>query len=483
MTYFQGMRDYADQQRRLQQDISNYLDRNLQISRRKEEEERHKLEQKWKEEQEKASSEGSDIEKDVKLICGFDKIKRPGLLVMSEHPAEQDLDSPCCTSENFTDFSVSNISSVVHSPNLLQNMPPAELLLSPQYCPAVKARKLFTVSKVLSPSSPISSGGKPLGDLPTSPLTFQPATLVNPNVESVVSQTGSELAQLSVYNSSDLAEVLAAENVNNLIQNMMVANVCVNESNTTKLGSITEKREDSDWSEKITNNQSDSSNLSVDTDSSKKDQVSSADKSSVSTCKKDVAIDDSDLEKVPVPDIIEDSDDVFDENLQFEQTQNDLTAEKNDKNNLIEDSAIEKSKENKAKHIHYYGSDAGNGENCSDDSSTKTDKDIITTHSIGNNISENVKCSKPKESDTSQKDSGIGSYENEHWTKIESTECSVVSGADKTKPNFHTTLTMNGLTQELASVLENLDGETTTTTTTTASAESGKCLLMSLYSV
>ncbi|KAJ8309008.1 hypothetical protein KUTeg_013882 [Tegillarca granosa] len=89
---------------------------------------------------------------------------------------------------------------------------------------------------------------------------------------------------------------------------------------------------------------------------------------------------------------------------------------------------------------------------------------------------DHVKDSVPditEEADTSQKDSGIGSYENEHWTKIETTECNLVSGADKTKPNFHTTLTMNGLTQELASVLENLDGETTTTTAAAGASESG----------
>lgn len=64
------------------------------------------------------------------------------------------------------------------------------------------------------------------------------------------------------------------------------------------------------------------------------------------------------------------------------------------------------------------------------------------------------------------KESGHNNSENEQWTQIESSEIpsSVMNGhavLSKTteNPNFQSSLTMNGLTEELASVLESIENK------------------------
>ena len=170
----QGIKDYAEQQRRLQQDIKTYLDRNRDLAHKllKERETVAKIPDKVLEEDlEKARAEEivetSDKDGEIDLISeendlitdehfyipSEDKISRPKLLFLPERSPESDLESPACVPEHID--LLHPLQTAVEQQDMVSLTLPVSSgqdLLSPQYCPKMTAKKLFSVTRVTSPT-------------------------------------------------------------------------------------------------------------------------------------------------------------------------------------------------------------------------------------------------------------------------------------------------------------------------------------------
>ena len=183
----QGIKDYAEQQRRLQQDIRTYLERNRDLAHKqlREQDNISKVEKKASHEshegQARAKTEegvlvgfelnGNNGEDEIgnevielhsaehSYIPSEDRISRPKLLFLHERSPESDLESPESISENFS------LMPSLEQPEMLTLALPTSTgqdLLSPQYCPKMTARKLFSVTRVTSPT--LASPTNPLLD-------------------------------------------------------------------------------------------------------------------------------------------------------------------------------------------------------------------------------------------------------------------------------------------------------------------------------
>ncbi|KAL4238283.1 hypothetical protein ACF0H5_002995 [Mactra antiquata] len=170
-----GVKDYADQQKRLQKDITTLLDRNRDILRHREEEQRQ-LEIRNQENARKLEEAARDIENSHEYIPSGDSIHRPKLLCIPHTHLcpEHELDSPVLGNEFFLDAS-SPVTSVTLT------APAGAELLSPQYCPnpKVTAKKIFSVTRVTSPTSESSfmlpNYGSVVTDVINSPTQVHPA--------------------------------------------------------------------------------------------------------------------------------------------------------------------------------------------------------------------------------------------------------------------------------------------------------------------
>lgn len=153
----QGVKDYADQQRRLQKEINSLLERNRDLMHKREEEQRQ-IEIRNKENARKLQEAACDISVDEghEYIPSGDGIHRPKLLFLPlpQMCPEHELDSPVLGEEL--------IFEAIPPAQTLQLAPPTGTdLLSPQYCPNPKAtaKKIFSVTRVTSPTG-LSSKGK-----------------------------------------------------------------------------------------------------------------------------------------------------------------------------------------------------------------------------------------------------------------------------------------------------------------------------------
>ncbi|XP_045172941.2 protein phosphatase 1 regulatory subunit 37-like [Mercenaria mercenaria] len=145
-----GVKDYADQQKRLQKDISCLLERNRDLMHKREEEQRQ-IELKNQENARKLQEAACDIsfEESHEYIPSGDGIHRPKLLFLPLTPLcpERELDSPVLGEEY--------ILEATPPAQTIQLAPPTGTdLLSPQYCPNPKAtaKKIFSVTRVASPT-------------------------------------------------------------------------------------------------------------------------------------------------------------------------------------------------------------------------------------------------------------------------------------------------------------------------------------------
>ena len=221
----QGIKDYAEQQKRLQQDIKTYLDRNRDLAHKlmKEKEALAKAEAKILEhdqaqliheeitvtavEQQLKASESALTSAEKDLISDENvyipseyKINRPKLLFLPENSPERDLESPACVQENIS--LLHPLQTVDQSDvNPLTLQPPlssGQDLLSPQYCPKMTARKLFSVTRVTSPtlappanvlldssnkSLPVSHICTPLSSVPASSPLVSSLTIETMNLD------------------------------------------------------------------------------------------------------------------------------------------------------------------------------------------------------------------------------------------------------------------------------------------------------------
>ncbi|KAL8619651.1 hypothetical protein ACOMHN_019706 [Nucella lapillus] len=200
-----GMKDYAEQQRRLLQEIQSYMERNQQAVLAREEEETRQLEERAQVEMAARASVQSAITSAQEAIQAHPEMMyvpapspepeekpRPSLLFQAHRLTPQEsLESPHCTEmdfltgkqgeavgEDMPDVSVSSPPLTLDLPNPLTShpsvmtsqsdpgmalplakpiisrirSPPSELLLSPQYYPKPTARKIFSVSRVVEAS-------------------------------------------------------------------------------------------------------------------------------------------------------------------------------------------------------------------------------------------------------------------------------------------------------------------------------------------
>lgn len=224
------MKDYADQQRRLQMDINNFLSRNKDLALKREEEERRKMEERAIEntrlkqlEEEKAAMAENDVADSIEYIPTCTKIRRPNLLFPFDCP-QQTLDSPgiggTFNLDHWPDPVVDiPLPPVVSGANQLVSPPPGELLLSPQYCVRTKAKKLFTVSKVGSGSvSPLKTGP----NTTPSSVSMIPSALPGPTSPiNVLSAMQPEFSQPSPENRIDGTGIASSHNVHTLIHQII----------------------------------------------------------------------------------------------------------------------------------------------------------------------------------------------------------------------------------------------------------------------
>ncbi|XP_052766356.1 protein phosphatase 1 regulatory subunit 37-like [Mya arenaria] len=178
-----GVKDYAEQQKRLQKDIASCLERNRDIFRKLEDEKRL-LEEKNQENARKLEEASEDLTESSEYIPSGDTIHRPKLLFIPQpiYIPEHELDSPVLGQNfEFEEFNFESTSGVTKPKQL--SVPQGADLLSPQYCanPKATAKKIFSVTKVTSPlqAAPLSSNSTGLPGFSFSTLTSAVNSVIN----------------------------------------------------------------------------------------------------------------------------------------------------------------------------------------------------------------------------------------------------------------------------------------------------------------
>lgn len=233
--FFQSMKDYAEQQRRLHQDINNHLERNRDIIRKIDE--RRKIEETLLKEEAMKNTmtvmNGNDVKlDDVPYIPSLDKIKRPKLLFMQEKSREQSLDSPECLPDLVASPPVT--SPLATASSLTPPLPSGDLLLSPQYCEKMKAKKLFSITKVdesalsgISVSSPVN--------VPVSLQQMLPCDQSALSLDNQLPVLNSSLMSSDIVTPTSLCHTLVSETVDNYIQQIVCDNALNTEGNERRL--------------------------------------------------------------------------------------------------------------------------------------------------------------------------------------------------------------------------------------------------------
>lgn len=362
----------------------------------------YKLEQEKfiKEKEIEKDKDKESSENDSSYIESCDRVKRPMLLIMPDCPPEMSLDSPHCTEESVDYIPFPNSNSIITTP-------PGDLLLSPQYCPSVKARKIFTVSHVKnsSLSSPITNSPLsppaisvslllPSVDIPSALPNSLPVVPLQPVIVASSNDIEGEcdpdiekmkrgdlnmasLPKMEPVTVSDLSNALIDESVNHILNQV----IC-DEPNYVEDTIKTNKRE----------------------------VVSAIDDD------KEVTID-TKISHVNV--VITDIDDANCDEKTLQNVQSNI-----DPCSTINNSDAEQSKKSN-----------NSGDNHSETSNLTNGCDVLTSKNV------------IEQSGVRDLDSGVGSYDCEQWTNVE----------DSVKPNFQTSFTLNGLTKELESAIEGLD--------------------------
>lgn len=356
-----GVKDYMEQQKRLQQDINSFTERNRDLQRKKEAEMRESMKQK-KTPEEDLEIVGTGENSPISLLTPASTVRRPSLLVI-ETAAESMLDSPVA-SEVFR--------APVVAP-ILTSTPPGELLLSPQYTTAVKAKKIFTVSKV--------------------------------EIKSLLSPTGPMVSSIPVLSPSSLLTTSTALSQGDTIPTQItpatLQTILANPILCAPLSSVPAPPESS------------SSDLQTKPEATVTEFV------------KDIVVDLAD-NAIAMCDQCQHS------NCEAETSSTEAVSD----------------------------TDTSKGEK--ETSCTGAPFNTDTSNTCNN---ENIRTEDPVPSTPNpSKESGLSNSENEQWTQIESSEIpsSIMNGhavLSKTteNPNFQSSLTMNGLTEELASVLESIE--------------------------
>ncbi|XP_055957015.1 protein phosphatase 1 regulatory subunit 37 isoform X2 [Patella vulgata] len=482
-----GVKDYADQQRRLQQEIIWYQERNQVRALEREEEERRKLEERAQQEADlrkaaEALKEAQLEDQAMAYIPSMDKIQRPKLLFSNDQTPQQTLESPIVNDAQTTPEKnrVAGHSQGMDSPCFL-SPPPADLLLSPQYCPDLTAKKIFTVSRVTD--STVIKGGIQTVDSPGAcvdisksldepHLLVSPGTLcqnmasetMNDYIEQIVSEASKEdddcdSGESDANGTIDTNSTIECDSESDKPQ------LCSNDS--TKLETedikpnfiplaVSPSDARNDFSEPVIDSGSSNvksgnkldplgvlnldsklcdsdlltiANANSEVISEPQDNVNLSDVKYNSENVKPIELSDSivaELSTLPYEEINPPSFDMLNslENTKFSDSVTNYAKD----NNLNFEKSIEKLVEN---------------EEMGESSSAIT---MNTANEL--NLPSNVKSSENMDSLTGP----------DQWLKIDSLDLvqqnKLKTVFDTNKPDFHTNLTMNGLTEELASALD-----------------------------
>lgn len=514
-----GIKDYIDQQKRLQQDINKKLEENRDKF--------YKLEnQKDVKKEDEELSENISTENEASYLALCETVKRPSMLIMPECSPEMSLDSPHCTDKT-CDYNYIPFANPSHG----ISTPPGELLLSPQYCPSVKARKIFTVSKV-DKSSPVPLPGPPIvpAILPPSvdlsmalphvlPIVPLQPVLVGSSrdiPEAIVAERD-VISMVSIPNIqpmtvSDLTNALVDESVNHILNQIICdENAIVKDSftpgpietvsdDTAVAGDTTicddnimaagvvsdiEQSNDTKLCDVDTNTVT-AGDTDTDVDFNKELAVDAKICDNNVMASDDIRICEDDNITDPVVDkhieIVCDTEICDDENLAALDLNSDTkicdddvvtigkdTNSDHEKTKIIQDVANAKTVDIKddQKEIEVICMTSDVDQKESECIHNNTSLTVQSNNILSNLDSEgNTDANRCQISDLTNgcefitnneyidpitvlrdTDSGVGSYDCEQWTNVE----------ESVKPNFQTSFTLNGLTQELASAIEGFD--------------------------
>ncbi|KAK3093325.1 hypothetical protein FSP39_014146 [Pinctada imbricata] len=412
-----GMKDYAEQQRRLQDELSRCLERNRDLAKAKakEAESQAKMSESKTKPEPVTEEKEEMVPTEASLLESLDTVRRPGLLFIRDPPMiplEQTLDSPHVCPVPTSQFAgIMGLSTSLPSRDVVSSLdsptlgipsipiatPPAEVILSPQYVPQVKKKKVFTVSKVDIQSliSPTAMSVLPA----TSKIILSP-TISNMTFSGCASP---ELPKSQfVSNDSKFMLLLADPDKADGLMDYD------NERESMESEEVSEKEE----------LQADSSQSGVIQENA---QEVIGDSPGISMCNKG----DSQVHSETVPKTEESSSPLESENSESQVS--DISCDK----------------------VNQSGKSAN---------TVKTENINIVEFSV---VSNDGMQNKNK---IAVQDSKINNTENEQWTHVKHPvpDSDVLSDQNKLEtgnPDFHSTFTMNGMTQELASALDNIDTE------------------------
>ncbi|XP_071081394.1 protein phosphatase 1 regulatory subunit 37-like isoform X1 [Haliotis cracherodii] len=392
-----GMKDYAEQQRRLHQEIMVYCERNQQQT--VEREERQKQEKVEHARQEAARQEVVNVvraaqealQSNMDYIPSAEKIQRPKLLFSNILAPQRSLESPGdfhednipVTSPPASSQNLSLCLPPTTTPQQLLSTPPADMLLSPQYIPKLTAKKIFSVNRVTeSLPSPTLVAGQP----------SEASSSLNLLTASQVPGAGLPAA----ISPTTLCQDLATETVKEYIE-QIVSEAAVNGARPVPED---KKSKDSEQTDKISSD-------------GQKEESKAVDKDSV--CEQNVG----------------GSGDNATEDMQT----NEAASAKGGAVCKLEPSQCDKLKE-KIK-----------PENVNEGRS-------VPTQVNSQNAKEN--CVKPDPSNPSETEQ----WQTVDTTDLQQSGQSTTTTGETEKPDFHTNLSLNGLARELASALDTVDEQT-----------------------
>ena len=487
------MKDYAVQQRRLHHEIITYMDRNQREAESKaaEEAEQKSIPSEPVEHKESPAADESGGDADAVPAIPPEKVERPTLLFSHDTP-QQTLESP----HDFQQFSHEDIpvsSSAQQSLTLhlslptvtkgILNSPPGELLLSPQYVPQLTAKKIFSVSKVSETS--VSSGAA------VSPL---------------------DTAGSAGVEASDLCQKMADETIKEYIDQIVTAEdgddgeekehvpdadrICDTGATTydasstrmellnAEVNPITDAVSDPVHHEATVRPDSGADSLKLSTTDAEinlengngRKEISSKSNISPSLC----TVLEGEPNTISVMgfdnNVEHDSSTDIENNGSSEMNTNELLVEEVKKNDGIgnvsgeivsetdRDSSVIPSETMTNSQEHTKGVIS-----LANSTPQTTDSPAQSTKSPAQNTDSPTQSTNSTKRN-SRTDSGIGSYENEQWLKVDSSDLSqqvcspqeFMENQQTEKPNFHSNLSVNGLARELASVLDALDDQSET---------------------
>lgn len=483
-----AVKDYADQQRRLLQDVNNYLERNQSLAIKRENEEKEKEKRKAQEavkkrEVEKLAKEKQEeeVEEDLEsvYIPTCMKIRRPTLLFPGDPSPQHTLDSPAFIPDS--EF-INQLNSQLISPispmslnNSVTTSPPGEFLLSPQYCEKTKAKKIFTVTKVGETAfqrSPTS------GSLPTSsPGLMSPASSMD---QIILSFGNDQTSSGKVYSSplsgpSEIRKEIAAETVCGLFgllnetETIQTAHMPDYNFQNNKSVNEYEKQPDQQMDDANTENQEVELGSNKDSSLQQESVLSELKSDNEDSSRQQVSCPSNDCSR------INNCNDI--QSLVESTNESDIQNVTGDKNQ-----AINLDRKN------IFGVEFVNNriiDNCTNDFNNVTGK---LSSEMGANVAAEslfTKCNKEVDysdqtaSVTDTQDESLDINFSKTCQEFALTDNEVPSGSEltnnhngclpvchldklgeKCRPEFHTNLSLNGMTQELANVLDSLELET-----------------------